>query len=525
MRFKLKNFAAMVLIALAAIISSNAILPSAIASPLQTQQPPSWVLTGAKYDFDFANNRYYNGVMWRGSGNSSSGRAPSMMAYNGSGATANTLFVQTKSGILRPVEAQYQQRLSDYGLWNEGGPLLATNYALQARDFTQGATWTLSNISATKTSVVGADGTTGQASKLTATGAGGTALQTITRTESLDSTVTQVVNAGGTLYSTNDILTVTGGTCTTQPQLKVTTQASGIISAVSTQTVGACTVLPSNPVSVTGGTGSLATFNLVWKKYTESAWIKCVTCTGAISLTMDNSSFTDISGSLNSSSFTQVAIKNQQMINPTFGIKIANSADVIIVDFFQLEGDDQATSPILTTTTTNIRGAELYTFGTISGSAPNAGLNILQYTQSGTPMGMVVSYSGNFSTLHSHLVWGTDQPNDPFLTGAAGGGVISFGGNGGSLTSTGTDTSGLFTLNKVAFSTGGNGSKICVNGVGPDKSSVPNLTSAQAVTHGNGLNNGSNVQPVNGFHGRVTFFERELTDGECVRYSTVINNQ
>jgi len=71
-----------------------------------------------------------------------------------------------------------------------------------------------------------------------------------------------VVAGGGTGYTVGDILTFVGGTFTTAVQVQVTTVSSGVITKVVAYNNGNYTVAPSNPVSVTGGTGSGATFTL-----------------------------------------------------------------------------------------------------------------------------------------------------------------------------------------------------------------------------------------------------------------------
>jgi hypothetical protein len=78
----------------------------------------------------------------------------------------------------------------------------------------------------------------------------------------------------GNAYAVNDILTVVGGTGTAT-QIKVTGVGTAyyspnskfhisypVITSVTIQAAGSYTVLPTSPVSVTGGTGSGATFNL-----------------------------------------------------------------------------------------------------------------------------------------------------------------------------------------------------------------------------------------------------------------------
>ena len=69
------------------------------------------------------------------------------------------------------------------------------------------------------------------------------------------------ISDGGTGYTVNDVLTVSGGTGTAAT-LTVTAVNSGVITAVSITTGGAYSVNPTNPASVTGGTGTGAEFNL-----------------------------------------------------------------------------------------------------------------------------------------------------------------------------------------------------------------------------------------------------------------------
>ena len=83
------------------------------------------------------------------------------------------------------------------------------------------------------------------------------------------------VASSGSNYTIGDVLTVVGGTSTTAAQLTVSAvnyigngvTAGGIV----VSTPGSYTVLPTNPVSVTGGTGTLATFNLTWQNNTNAS--------------------------------------------------------------------------------------------------------------------------------------------------------------------------------------------------------------------------------------------------------------
>jgi len=74
----------------------------------------------------------------------------------------------------------------------------------------------------------------------------------------------QAIVNGGTGYTVGNILTISGGTViNAAPQLiRVDTVSSGVITGISVASFGQYTTLPANPVSVTGGSGSGATFNL-----------------------------------------------------------------------------------------------------------------------------------------------------------------------------------------------------------------------------------------------------------------------
>jgi len=73
-----------------------------------------------------------------------------------------------------------------------------------------------------------------------------------------------VINTGGTGYTVDDILTISGGTSSVAAQVKVTAVSSGVITGVTIETPGGYSINPNNPASVTGGTGSGAKFDLTF---------------------------------------------------------------------------------------------------------------------------------------------------------------------------------------------------------------------------------------------------------------------
>lgn len=79
-----------------------------------------------------------------------------------------------------------------------------------------------------------------------------------------------VVNGGtGGTYVIGDILTVSGGTSTSATTLEVLTVSAGQVLTAKVIEHGGYTVEPSNPVSVTGGGGTGATFDL---NYDTNGW-------------------------------------------------------------------------------------------------------------------------------------------------------------------------------------------------------------------------------------------------------------
>jgi hypothetical protein len=77
--------------------------------------------------------------------------------------------------------------------------------------------------------------------------------------------LTATIQAGGSGYTAGDVLTVTGGT-TAEPamQYTVSTVSSGAVTAVTATRFASYSVLPTNPASVTGGTGTNCTLNITY---------------------------------------------------------------------------------------------------------------------------------------------------------------------------------------------------------------------------------------------------------------------
>jgi hypothetical protein len=72
------------------------------------------------------------------------------------------------------------------------------------------------------------------------------------------------VDDGGTGYTAGDVLTLSGGQFAIPVELTVTGETGGVIDTVEITNAGNYTVLPTDPVPVTGGTGADAEFNLTF---------------------------------------------------------------------------------------------------------------------------------------------------------------------------------------------------------------------------------------------------------------------
>lgn len=125
-----------------------------------------------------------------------------------------------------------------------------------------GATKTISGLKSSVASVAVTTPGTGLTSRptiaITGDGSGATATATM-------KIVSATIAAAGATYAANDVLTVVGGTSTVPATITVNTvDGSGHITGFTITQAGTYTALPANPVAVTGGAGTGATFTLAW---------------------------------------------------------------------------------------------------------------------------------------------------------------------------------------------------------------------------------------------------------------------
>ena len=70
----------------------------------------------------------------------------------------------------------------------------------------------------------------------------------------------------GTGYSVGDVLTVVGGQYAIPVEVTVTGETDGIIDTIEISNAGSYTIIPENPVDVTGGSGADATFTVTFNR-------------------------------------------------------------------------------------------------------------------------------------------------------------------------------------------------------------------------------------------------------------------
>lgn len=125
--------------------------------------------------------------------------------------------------------------------------------------------------------------------------------------------------------------------------LKDQAGADGVASAASKLTATA------------GNATCLQSITLASSARYQSAYVKRITGTGVVEMTMDNVTWTPVTVT---ASWTRVTIPTQTLANPTVGFRIVTSGDEIAVDFVQNEDGSYPTSRIATTTAAVTRAAD-----------------------------------------------------------------------------------------------------------------------------------------------------------------------
>lgn len=220
----------------------------------------------------------YNGVVF-GHGTASPTTADGLDAAIGFGAVDGNAWPVARTGALLEIQiptgaptntvawgVDFGRGTFDGGAWRSPGTRIdgtgniggvgVYGTALQTRSEIKAATAVVGSIAVTNGGAFEAIPTL----TISAPPGGGT---TATATVASMKAARAFIDTQGSGYTNGDVLTVSGGTAGTAAQLTVTV-SGGLITAIAVTTAGSYTVLPTNAVSVTGGTGTGAKFYMQW---------------------------------------------------------------------------------------------------------------------------------------------------------------------------------------------------------------------------------------------------------------------
>jgi hypothetical protein len=151
-----------------------------------------------------------------------------------------------------------------------------------------------------------------------------------------------------------------------------------------------------------------------------SGYVKRLIGTGPIEITRDNgTSWTAITSSINSSTYTRVSIQGTSVTNPNIGFRIVTSGDAIAIDYVQDETGDIITTPILTTTASVTRNEDILTYQTTSNISDTEGAIAARIksddwaTISGTIGSATTGLAASSSNAGVQALDGTNTVNGP----------------------------------------------------------------------------------------------------------------
>lgn len=266
--------------------------------------------------------------------------------------------------------------------------------------------------------------------------------------------------------------------------------ASSATTLTATGTAGSCTASCTVLQTITLGSSA----------DTYSVWLKRVTGSGTVNITINNLAGVTAC-TLNTSTFTRCTV-TATLANPVVGIQLTALSDVVIADFNQLEPGGFPTSPILTTTATatrngdkiNLTGGLATVLGTFTFSAV-----VTTTASENTAAASVTMYL---------LDLDNDTNNDPLYFGSTVNTLVrSFPGTlvtatiGGAGTYLGTVKAGL------ATTSGGNTLLVANNGT-VTTSTAHSFSATTAVGF---LTQSAGGQQYNGYSTRATFWNTALS--------------
>jgi hypothetical protein len=160
----------------------------------------------------------------------------------------------------------------------------------------------------------------------------------------------------------------------------------------------------------------LQTVTIASDEFTYSVYVKRKTGSGVVDMTDNNlTNVTDISGSINSSTWTRLDLTRTQS-NPVIGFRLVTSGDEIEVDFNQLEAARAPTSPIATTTGSVVRSQDVASMSDISWYDVNKGTFLVI----GSSPYVVTEFNRNFFSINDG-----DSSDNIFMLANANGSAVT----------------------------------------------------------------------------------------------------
>jgi hypothetical protein len=120
----------------------------------------------------------------------------------------------------------------------------------------------------------------------------------------------------------------------------------------------------ASKITATADGGTLIQqINLTSGSRTGSVYLKRITGTGTVQVSLDGSTYSTVD--LSDTECRRIVLSGT-VTNPTVGIKIATNGDAVAMDYAQVEDGAFATTPILTTTATVTRSADFANIGGVN---------------------------------------------------------------------------------------------------------------------------------------------------------------
>lgn len=222
--------------------------------------------------------------------------------------------------------------------------------------------------------------------------------------------VSSIATAGSS-YVNGDVLTVSGGTSSVTAEITVTGVSSGEITSAVISEKGNYSVLPSNPVSVTGGTGSGATFNLSsatvsYQLTTSQIYFDDSTGRGFIGLAEHQSSdtITLTSGS------TTIKSALEAYINRLDNVINAKTVSGLGIHTMKSEIPGYLYATNVNTAGTNYAVGDVLTLVGGTGTAATLEVSSVDAIATGVITGLSVSSLGNYSVNPGSTAVATSTP-------------------------------------------------------------------------------------------------------------------